>query len=127
VKGGALIAAMHHKRKYKKSREIENLIKESLRRNKFYTAVELSKFIEQNYGVTLSRSIISRHLGEMGYSYKNIKAKPVPNKNSPNIKEIRTQYALALSFMRERKGYRVLFLDECFFPAADYLQRSDYS
>lgn len=63
VKGGALIQAMHQKRKYKKSREIEQLISKSLNEGRFHTAVELSRHIEKHYNVTLSRSIISRHLG----------------------------------------------------------------
>jgi len=86
VKGGALIASINQKRKYKKSREIEELIENSLKENTFYTAVELSKYIFDKYNKVLSRSIISRHLGEMGYSYKNIKTNRPINKNTIQIK-----------------------------------------
>jgi hypothetical protein len=63
VKGGALIASINQKRKYRKSKEIEELIERSLGESTFYTAVELSKYIQGKYNRTLSRSIISRHLG----------------------------------------------------------------
>ena len=45
VKGGALLASLNQKRKYSKSKEIESIIEKSLSRGKFYTAVDLSKFI----------------------------------------------------------------------------------
>ena len=63
VKGGALLLSLNQKRKYKKSKEIEDLIEKSLAQGKFYTAVDLSKHIQKEFGKNLSRSIISRHLG----------------------------------------------------------------
>ena len=54
---------MQKKRKYKKSLEVENLIQKSMSQMEFYTATEVTEFIEQNYGKKFSRSIISRHLG----------------------------------------------------------------
>lgn len=98
VKGGALIAAINQKRKYKKSKDIEQVITKALNDGTFYTAVELASHIKKHYGKTLSRSIISRHLGQMGYSYKNVKPKSI-NKNTPRIKEYRKQYAAAISIL----------------------------
>lgn len=93
--------------------------------HKFYTAVELSKYIEEQHGEVLSRSIISRHLGEMGYSYKNIKSKPTSNKNSTTIKEFRTQFSTAVKYMRDHNDARIYHLDECVFPFADYIRTED--
>jgi hypothetical protein len=39
--------------------------------------VELSEYIFRETKKKFSRSIISRHLGEMGYSYKNLKISPI--------------------------------------------------
>ncbi len=77
VKGGALIASLQKKRKYKKSLVIEEIIDKALASRPFYTAVELSEYIYKIHGKRFSRSIISRHLGEMGYSYKNLKSSPI--------------------------------------------------
>ena len=103
VKGGVLISSTQTKRKYKKSRQIEDLIAQALTERSFFTAVELSKYIFNKYGKSLSRSIISRHLGEMGYSYrsnKSISKQPNSNQskdvNSNTIKEIRKDYAFAI-------------------------------
>jgi hypothetical protein len=63
VKGGALIASLQKKRKYKKSLHIERTIEEALQRQSFYTAVELSEYIFRETNKKFSRSIISRHLG----------------------------------------------------------------
>lgn len=52
----------------------------------------------------------------MGYSYKNIKAKP-PNKNSSQLKELRKLFSEHLIFRRERRGAEILFLDEFYFNA----------
>ena len=63
VKGGALIASLQKKRKYKKSLIIEDIIDKSLAAQPFYTAVELADYIYRMYHRRFSRSIISRHLG----------------------------------------------------------------
>ncbi len=110
VKGGALIAALNQKRKYKKSKEIEELILKSLGEGTFYTAVELANHIKQAYGRTLSRSIISRHLGEMGYSYKNVRSRPC-TRNSPHVKELRRKFGAALALLKEKFNYEEFFLD----------------
>lgn len=122
MKGGALIAASQKKRKYKKSKDIEGLIERSLEEQTFYTAVELSKYIEEKYNRKLSRSIISRHLGEMGYSYKNIKNAPF-NKNSPSIKEVRKEFFRMLCPLISERRAKVLFLDHCAFLPTDFPAR----
>lgn len=63
MKGGALIASLQKKRKYRKSVEIEQIIERALTERPFYTAVELSKYILIKFHRSFSRSIISRHLG----------------------------------------------------------------
>jgi transposase len=96
VKGGALIASLQKKRKYRKSVEIERIIELALADRAFFTAVELSNYIYARYGRMFSRSIISRHLGEMGYSYKNLKSTPM-EKNKQKYKDCRQQYALIMN------------------------------
>ena len=85
VKGGALIESLQKKRKYKKSLQTEEIIEKALNSRPFFTAVELAEYIRENYNRRFSRSIISRHLGEMGYSYKNLKSSPI-EKNKPKYK-----------------------------------------
>jgi transposase len=82
----------------------------SLNEGTFYTAVELATHIKNNYGKVLSRSIISRHLGEMGYSYKNIKSKPT-NRNSPHIKELRKKFSAAFCLLRDKYQAYVYYID----------------
>ncbi len=72
--------------------------------------MELANYIKNNYGRILSRSIISRHLGEMGYSYKNVKERPV-NKNAQHIKELRKKFAVALTLLRDKLFSEVYYLD----------------
>jgi hypothetical protein len=53
------------------------LIEEALKKDKFYTAVQISKFIYIQFGIILSRSVVSRHLADMGYSFNNLKPYPI--------------------------------------------------
>ena len=72
--------SLQRKRKYKKSYEIEKLIELSLKERSFTTSVELSRHIAQRHGKHFSRSIISRHLAALGYSFNNVKYhSPVSN------------------------------------------------
>lgn len=72
-----MIESIQKKRKYKKSLLTEEIIEKALASRPFYTAVELAEYIRDTFGKKFSRSIISRHLGEMGYSYKNLKSSPI--------------------------------------------------
>lgn len=63
MKAGALISSLQKKRKYKKSIRIEKIIEQVLKDQEFYTAVQMTNFIEKNYNIKVSRSIVSRHLG----------------------------------------------------------------
>ena len=91
--------SLNKKRKYKKSKEIEELINMSLQEDKFFTAVELSRYIEKKHNKKLSRSIISRHLGEMGYCYKGTKVKST-TKHCPQILEMRKKFVTAIKYLR---------------------------
>ena len=111
VKGGALIASLQKKRKYKKSLVIENIIDQALATKPFYTAVELADYIEAMYNNRYSRSIISRHLGEMGYSYKNLKSSPTEKHNPEYVKTRRIYSDIAYPYLSSDTS-KVLFIDE---------------
>lgn len=122
VKGGALIASLQKKRKYKKSLIIEEIIDKALATRPFYTAVELSDYILQCHGKKFSRSIISRHLGEMGYSYKNLKSSPI-EKNKPKYKETRRVYADIVYPYLSSPGVVVFYIDELACNVATFQRR----
>lgn len=113
VKGGALIESLQKKRKYKKSMDVEKLIERSLRERPFYTAVELSKYIHKRHQRYYSRSIISRHLTEMGYSFNNIKPFPL-EKNSGKYIEARRLFAKIIESYAEDES-NFIFADEVAF------------
>lgn len=122
VKGGALIASLQKKRKYKKSLIIEEIIDKALASRPFYTAVELSDYILEIHGKKFSRSIISRHLGEMGYSYKNLKSSPI-EKNKPKYKETRRVYADIVYPYLTSPGVTILYMDELACNVATFQRR----
>ena len=93
VKAGTLIASRQRKRKYKKSLLVEEYIQKSLQEQQFFTASQMTYFIEQKYGITFSRSIISRHLGQMGYSYKNVSHSVRAVKPHARYEAVRKNYA----------------------------------
>ncbi len=122
VKGGALIASLQKKRKYKKSLVIEEIIDTALASRPFYTAVELSEYIYNKHNKRFSRSIISRHLGEMGYSYKNLKSSPI-EKNKPKFKETRKVYADIVYPYLSSPGVVALYIDELACNVATFQRR----
>lgn len=121
MKGGVLIASELKKRKYKKSRELEQMMEQALSSRPFYTASELSDYIQRVWNRKYSRSIISRHLCEMGYSYrtKNLPLHPHPptshshpHSHRPTIASSRRIYASILHPLLDEPRLLVLFLDE---------------
>ena len=55
VKGGALIASLQKKRKYKTSKMIEAIIEKALGSGPVYTAVQLSDYIHKTFNKKYSR------------------------------------------------------------------------
>lgn len=53
------------KRKYKKSVEVEKLIREALKEGELANAVEISKYIFRTKKIYYSRAVICRHLLSM--------------------------------------------------------------
>ncbi len=53
----------------------------------------MTEYIESNYGIKFSRSIISRHLGEMGYSYKNVSKHQQYNSSESKYDQLKKIYS----------------------------------
>lgn len=70
----------------------EKYIEESLKVRPFYSAESLAKYILREFRVSYPRSVIGRHLSEMGYSSNNIKAFPL-EKNGAKCISLRKLYA----------------------------------
>jgi len=81
----------------------------------------LSSYIHKKHSKKFSRSIISRHLGEMGYSYKNITNNPL-EKNKPKYKEIRRIYAV-LMMPIVLSTTTVVYIDELACSLSNFMKR----
>jgi hypothetical protein len=76
----------------------------------FFTASEMTAYIETRYNKRFSRSIISRHLGEMGYSYKNV-SQGSDYKDDAKFNKIRKTYAEIMCPLFERDE-KLIYFDE---------------
>ena len=65
--------------------------------------------ILHRHGKKFSRSIISRHLGEMGFSYKNQKTSTVDS-NKSKFKQLRQYYARMVLPIIHR-GAHLVYID----------------
>ena len=75
----------------------------------FFTASEMTEYIETRFSKKFSRSIISRHLGEMGYSYKNVSHGN--SNNETKFLKMRKTYAEIMKPLIERNE-TFIYIDE---------------
>lgn len=69
----------------------------------------MTNHIQNNYNIKVSRSIISRHLGEMGYSYRNIGYSN--DLSRAKLVQVRKLYAEIMKPLIERRE-TLIYLDE---------------